>query len=726
MFSGILKISSYYFNPYAIPVFVAGLLILSIGLFVLSQNRKSVINVAFFAQCFSVSFWFLMISIVYSSRNQDTAIFWYKYFTFFGVVNIMPSVYLFAVSWAGEFKRKRPFVIFNYLVSFIFYLITVTTDKVIPSDNMHRYFWGLYPVYKPAASIFLVFFAVQFFISLRKLSLVYKREQVAVKRRQVQIVTIATLIAFVASADFVPKFYDFPLYPFGYIPMLAYIIIVAYSIIKYRTFDIETVLHKTAVWLLSFSLIVIPILFAYRWVHPYASASLSFGILFWLVSFALLVFYLRAVQPQIDHFFQRRKTDLEEIAGKFSDDLVHLKGISRLIQRIQDTIADALYCEFVDVFIYNEADNNYKLANIAQGEGKITEFRADDEFLSWLLKYNKIIHLEFLEIDPAYASIKEKAKDYFNLSKALIIIPLLLNEKPLGIIHLGRKANLKRYGASDFYFLNALKSQATIAISNSLLYENMEGQVRERTKELVEMQRQLVQAEKLATVGTLAGGVAHEINNPLTAILTNVQMLLALENSLEADSKESLELIEEATKRCRTIVQKLMVYAKKPLEQAEMSKINLFKAVENVVSFLGYQLEQENIKVITKAKKNTYMVIGNQNELEQVLTNIILNAKDAIKKVKKSGNIHIGLSETDDYIKIEIKDEGSGIPKEVMPKIFDPFFTTKDVGKGVGLGLSICQSIVEKHKGFISVQSLVNEGSTFSVQLPKVKELAFA
>ena len=304
---------------------------------------------------------------------------------------------------------------------------------------------------------------------------------------------------------------------------------------------------------------------------------------------------------------------------------------------------------------------------------------------------------------------------------ASVIVPGFLDNKLLGFLMLGDKRSGRIYTTEDLNTFSVLASQAALAVDNALLYENIEEQVRQRTKELVEVQKQLIQAEKLATMGTLAGGVAHEINNPLTAILTNAQMLLATNNTLDTDSKESLQLIEEATKRCRTIVQKLMTYAKKPLETTEVSKVDLSKVIQDVISLLSYQLGQENIKIITAAKENNYFVTGSHNELEQVITNIILNAKDAIRKIKKSGNIYISLSEKGDWIKIEIKDEGGGIPKEIMPKIFDPFFTTKEVGRGVGLGLSICQAIVEKHNGLITVQSEPNQGSIFTVQLPIVK-----
>ncbi|MCG2712728.1 MAG: ATP-binding protein, partial [Candidatus Omnitrophica bacterium] len=311
----------------------------------------------------------------------------------------------------------------------------------------------------------------------------------------------------------------------------------------------------------------------------------------------------------------------------------------------------------------------------------------------------------------------EEAKDYFDLTEAIVAIPLVLNTKLLGMINLGKKANFQRYRASDFYFLNTLKNESVIAILNSLLYENMEEQVKQRSKELIEVQSQLIQAEKLATVGTLAGGVAHEINNPLAAILTNAQMLLDSDTINNESDKESLELIEEATKRCQNIVQKLMFYARKPLESKGVTAIDLLAVVNKVISFIGYQMEQENVTVRIQADDKVYSVMGNHNELEQVVTNILLNAKDAIRHVKKSGEIHISFSKSGQWIELKIKDEGGGISSNIQSKIFDPFFTTKDIGEGLGLGLSICQAIIQRHNGEIKVKSQSGEGAVFIIRL---------
>ncbi len=720
MISQLINPSNYYFNPYALPVFIVSLLMFSMAILVFRQNTKSIVNRTFFLKCFFAGFWLLTISIVYICRIPETALVWYRYFTFFGVVNIMPSIYFFSVVWAGVYQRQKHLIPVSYAVFLLFYILNLTTDKVV-TGHMQYYFWGYYPKYGVLGIPFIACFVILSLMGIFNAYGTYHRETDPVKKAQKRIILTVFAIGLIAGGDFIPKFFRISLYPIGYVLILLYISLIGYSIVRYKAFEIETVIHKTAMWVLSFMLIIVPLFLANEWASPRMQDNKLLHILFWTVTLLILIFYLRAVQPRIDHVFQRRRANLERIATSFAEDLVYLKELPQLIRRVELTIREALYPQSIAIYIYNEDKRNYRLVNRINSGSDIAELPAQDHFLQWVNGYGKIIYKEFVDIDPAYAAIKKEADEYFNQTGAHVVVPLVLNERLLGIVNLGKKTSLQNYAAAEFHFLLALKNQFTIALSNSLVYQNIEEQVRQRSEELVAMQKQLIQAEKLATVGTLSGGVAHEINNPLTAILTNVQMLLADGRKLDDDSRESLELIEEATKRCRTIVQKLMTYAKKPLETAEVGRVDLLTVVEKVLSFLSFQLEQENITVAVDSRGRRYPVIGNQNELEQVVTNIILNARDAMKQAKDRGVIHISLFDAGDWINLCVKDEGPGIPPEIVSKIFDPFFTTKDVGKGLGLGLSICQSIVEKHSGMITVQSEEGKGTVFKIKIPGMK-----
>jgi len=258
-------------------------------------------------------------------------------------------------------------------------------------------------------------------------------------------------------------------------------------------------------------------------------------------------------------------------------------------------------------------------------------------------------------------------------------------------------------------------SQTRLATLNML--EDMadaKKEVENAYQELKTTQSQLLQSEKMATIGTLAGGVAHEINNPLSAILMNTQILL--KDSKDKSERESLKLIEENTRRCRDIVRSLLTYSRKP-ELGEFESIDLNRVIGDSSNLLQHQLKRDNIKIEKKCG-NIPWIEGNANELQQVFTNLILNARDAIKEAGKPGKIIISTFQKGRFIVSKVIDNGVEIPKEDIKRIFDPFFTTKDVGKGTGLGLSIVYKIIEKHNGRIDVSSTVNKGTVFTIRLP--------
>jgi len=658
---------------------------------------------AYTLSCLVVNLWLTGMGMVFNSRLEATALIWARFYVFLGIIFITPSIYFFSVSWEEALfpereTKKKKLVAINFLCGLGFYLLCLTSDSFI--KGLWQNPWGFYPKAGWAYIIFVAWFYWLMILMLLNFIEIYRKEKDAVKRQQAKLMIAAFSIAYLGSLEFLLN-YGVSLFLMAFIPVFFCITIVGYSVVRYRMMDIETAIHKTIAWVVGNLILIAPFgiifYFSRSWCHRLN--NLGFFVYLSTLLLAFLVCF-RFFQPKIDHFFQRRRYDLEEILSRFVDDIIHLKGINKLTERIENTIKETLYPQKTEISIYHQPGKK-------------------NEFLLWLFRNNKILYRDFIEFDPALAEIKEAARKHFDKTSAVVAIPLVLGGELLGLINLGKKANLKRYTAMDFHFLNILRNQSVIAISNSLVYENIEEQVRKRTEELIEVQNQLTQAAKLASVGTLAGGVAHEINNPLAAILTNVQMLLASLDEVEADElKDSLELIEEATKRCRNIVKKLMTYARKPMETQEVGIVNLLEVVEKVNSFLAYQFEQENIRMVIKAQDNQYPVVGNHNEFEQVVTNLVLNAKDAIKRVKKGGEIEILLTKNDGWVRLDIKDEGSGIPKENVPKIFDPFFTTKDVGKGLGLGLSISQSIVEKYKGSIFLKTQEGQGTTFTVNLP--------
>jgi two-component system NtrC family sensor kinase len=227
------------------------------------------------------------------------------------------------------------------------------------------------------------------------------------------------------------------------------------------------------------------------------------------------------------------------------------------------------------------------------------------------------------------------------------------------------------------------------------------------------LQRKLIQSEKMAAIGMLAGGVAHEINNPLAGILAFAQLLKNELTNPEAQS--DLNEIEQAAKRCKKIVEDLLMFAR-PHGETELKKVALTEAVDQILPLAKLNLKHRNVTLATHYATSLPPVRGNQARLQQVFLNLINNAAQSMNE---GGEVAVGIAAGPggSQVVAEVKDRGSGIRKEDIAKIFDPFYTTKG-REGTGLGLSICYSIISEHGGKLEVESEVGVGSVFRVILP--------
>jgi two-component system, NtrC family, sensor kinase len=247
-------------------------------------------------------------------------------------------------------------------------------------------------------------------------------------------------------------------------------------------------------------------------------------------------------------------------------------------------------------------------------------------------------------------------------------------------------------------------------------FNRMQASIRERRRL---NQEKLMRSDRLAVLGQLAAGVAHEINNPLGSILLFTR--LVLQQTPEGPARENLERIEKETKRCHAIVQSLLDFARQREPRIETVDIN--QLVETATRFFEGQSIFRNIEVIRRYHENLPPVQADPLQMQQVFINLILNAADAMNG---SGRLTLETAELpgEKSIGITVSDTGCGIPSENLDRIFDPFFTTKEVGRGTGLGLSVSYGIVEAHHGEIRVSSIPGEGSRFTIALPRSKESA--
>jgi two-component system NtrC family sensor kinase len=250
----------------------------------------------------------------------------------------------------------------------------------------------------------------------------------------------------------------------------------------------------------------------------------------------------------------------------------------------------------------------------------------------------------------------------------------------------------------------------------------LEKKVEEKTEAIRMAQAQLIHSEKLASLGRMAAGVAHEINSPLTGIVTFGHLLLK-RFPPGTEEQEDVEVIIEQANRCSSIIKGLLGFAR--ASAAEKSSTNINDVLAHSLNILRNKADFFNIKLITNLDPGLSRVKADSSQLQQVFLNMVMNAADAIEG---KGTITVttrNISEEDgDYVEIEFHDTGPGISDENLAKIFEPFFTTKPVGKGTGLGLAVSHGIIKEHGGKIDVKTGPGDGTTFLVRLPVCKDVA--
>jgi len=303
--------------------------------------------------------------------------------------------------------------------------------------------------------------------------------------------------------------------------------------------------------------------------------------------------------------------------------------------------------------------------------------------------------------DPRFAAVAGIEKVKFSL-----FLPLMEDDRLAGLININRDEDEAYFTEDDLQRARIFGSLVSLALRNSNLY-----------RQLQETQGQLIQAEKMSALGQLAGGLAHEINNPLSGILGLTQ--LVLENTpKDSQNYTDLKDIEKAVFRCKKIIVSLLSFSRQ--EKTRVEQVSVNEAIEETLTLCARQMELQRIKINRHLAPGLPPVSADFQQLMQVFLNIFTNARDSMPG---GGELTVATSLLKDpagreLIAAAVTDTGYGIKPEILDRVFDPFFTTKEVGKGTGLGLSVCLGIINLHKGSIKAHSSPGGGSTFTITLP--------
>ncbi len=296
--------------------------------------------------------------------------------------------------------------------------------------------------------------------------------------------------------------------------------------------------------------------------------------------------------------------------------------------------------------------------------------------------------------------------------RSCLIVPITDDENLLGMLLLASRQS-SAFPALEIRTLADLAQHLAVAIQNAQLHQAREQAI----ANLRIAQQRLIQSERLTAVGELVAGVAHELNNPLTAVLGFAGILQEI---APAEYQRDLTMIVESATRARRIVQNLLTFARQ--RESHLEEVDLNLAVRQVLSLLAYQMRTHTITIEERLQPRLPVTIADATAIKQVVLNLLNNAQQALAGWSGQRTIvvttDVELRENRQWLVLEIADTGPGIAPEHLPRIFEPFFTTKPVGKGTGLGLSICYGIVRQYHGDIRAQSTPGKGAIFTVKLP--------
>jgi signal transduction histidine kinase len=531
---------------------------------------------------------------------------------------------------------------------------------------------------------------------------------------------------------------------------------IAVAIVKAHLFDIHLVIRRSVTYLTLSALLgalYVLVATAMRLMHLGHAADPD--LVSDLVVTALVVALAVPVRDMVQRFIDRRlfqaAYDAEQALEEASASMTALLDRDSIVERLKATLEATLRPAAGTVLLAEEDDRAY-LPHAGWGEPAFAALGDDHPLLAELAAGAPVA------ATANSAPLDTRVSAALGAIGAELAVPITIQGRVIGVLLLGRKRADTAYTARDLRLLKTLANQSAIALENArsvrrlqAFNQSLEASVKERTQaaesalaELKAAQAQLVHAEKMAALGLLVGGVAHELNNPLTCITGGMELLeerladmrrllAAVEEGVDAATlaamkaeadlaalPRELEVLmaacREGAERAGAIVQNLRDFSRQ--DTFEMQPVDLAGCLRSTVALVR-SAYKERVTFELDLADETPRVQGSAGHLNQVFMNLIVNACQAIEG---EGTVAVTLAPDDAGVAVTIADTGPGIPESVRERIFDPFYTTKPAGQGTGLGLAICLGLVEKHGGRIAVESRPGDGTRFTLCFPAIEE----
>jgi len=712
-------------DHYAISAILTSICVFILGFLVLTNNPRSRTNILFFLLSFSISWWSLGLFMHAISTTKETTLFWGR-FLHIGAILIPIFLYALSTVLTKVYDERKPIIILSYLLTIAFIILDFTPLFISGVSPKHGYpYWVnpgiLYPFHILMTASLVIASVLELWIKLIKAK--------GIQKTQLKYFLIAVLLGYGGGSLNYLLNYNIKIFMFSpYITysVLIYVGITSYAILRHRLMDIEVIIKKGIVYSTLMAFIVgIYSLLIFIGQNIFQTAL---GINQWIATIITALVIAVGYKPLetfvtdlTNQYFFRKKYDYQKTLKESSEAMNLLTDIDRLVKLTTRIVARRMDLVETSTLIYEEPHHRY-IVRAAEGKSKEmlgTTYSDNFELFKHLFSSKNILVKDEvtqtlnnkLVLPDERKRLNTIRKDMEKLH-AQVCVPSITRGKYMGnklvaIFCMGEKKSGDIYSNEDIQLLSTLSNQAAVAIENALMYSDLMKQF----QELKETKDQLVQSEKLAALGTMAAGIAHEIKNPLTSLQLFVQMMAERFDDHEFREKFT-QVVPPEVERLNRIVNDLVSFAKPSKLIREPAQIN--DILEKTIRLSEISFKKLNVKVAKEFSEMPKVIVDSQ-QIMQIFLNLIMNGAQAMPQ----GGILTVKTYYDDIYKkvcIDVRDTGHGISEENKKKIFAPFFSTKE--GGTGLGLAITKRIIDEHKGEIKVKSVVGEGTTFTVEFP--------
>ena len=704
-----------------LPLLAFGLNLVLLGT-ALAPERRSARNRVFACFVGALAVWNAGVLALRGSTSADAALVWER-LLHLGVIAVPPLFYHYVIVFLDAPRRDR-ILAAGYTACAVLWL---TSPTPLFLRGVTPTVWGFMPVAGPLYPLFFVYFNLYMALGLHRLVRARRSMASSFMRNRASLVVAGVSVSLLGGVVDLTRFivgWD-GLYPPGIPANAALALALGLAILRYRLMDVGLLAKRLIGYVLT-AIVLAPALFiallvVHRWVLGTEGRELTEllaregPILF--LAFVLALPVLHRVGAMLDGLMLRRQRGVRNALVALGGDLPHVLDRQQLADRLTTALATQIPASRVSLHVIDEAGDDLKLLSYADNDAadRARAPRIGADLAAWLaLSARPLLVQELMFHGHAVASLRAGLID-LERDGIELLLPLILDGRLAAVLCVGEKISGQIYERDDIELLETLLQGAAVALKNAQLYTDLRTQM----DELRRTQDQLMQSAKLAAIGELAAGVAHEVNNPLMVILGHAG-LLRRRGDL-ASIHDSLDVIEVQATRAGNMTRSLLDFARRRPRNPQ--RVQMRDVIERALTLVGDKRQREAIETVLLFDETDPSTWGDRDELTQVFINLIGNALDAMPD---GGRLTVSteVRRHDDvtYLSARVSDTGIGIPAEHRARIFESFFTTKPEGKGTGLGLAVTLEIVKNHEGTIEVDSAPGKGTTMIVNLPPASE----